>query len=142
LSRVPPRPARAANPRPSGADIGSAGERLAAQHLERRGFAVIERNYRTRAGEIDLIAFDGRTLVFAEVKTSCRGAPRAARVSHATPLERLSPRQRGRLCRVAGAWLRERHPRPHADTIRLDAIGVLVDPSLRLLRLDHVEAAW
>ena len=47
--------------------LGSTGERLAAEHLERRGFAILERNYRTRWGELDLIAFDGRVLVFCEV---------------------------------------------------------------------------
>jgi putative endonuclease len=44
--------------------LGRLGEQLAADHLERLGFAVIERNARTRYGEIDLIVFDGHILVF------------------------------------------------------------------------------
>jgi putative endonuclease len=47
--------------------LGAAGERLALAHMERLGFALVARNHRTRWGEIDLIVFDGRTLVFVEV---------------------------------------------------------------------------
>src|SRR3954447_3672798 len=49
--------------------LGQLGEQLAAEHLLRRGFEIVERNYRTRWGELDIIAFDGRTLAFCEVKT-------------------------------------------------------------------------
>src|ERR1019366_6878098 len=41
-------------------DLGALGEQLASEHLERHGFTVMERNYRTRWGELDVIAFDGR----------------------------------------------------------------------------------
>jgi putative endonuclease len=98
---------------------------------------------RTREGEIDLIAFNGTTLVFVEVKT------RRARVRGRTagpdqePLAWLRPRQRARLRRLAAAWLsNERHIRPSAHTIRFDAVGVIVDERDRLVRLDHLEGAW
>jgi len=42
--------------------LGTTGERLAAEHLTRRGYRIVERNYRTRWGELDIVAFDGRTL--------------------------------------------------------------------------------
>jgi putative endonuclease len=48
--------------------LGEEGERVAARFLEARGYRILERNYRTRRGEIDLIAEDGRILVFVEVK--------------------------------------------------------------------------
>src|SRR5206468_12142418 len=48
--------------------LGEEGERAAARFLEVRGYRILERNYRTRRGEIDLIAEDGRILVFVEVK--------------------------------------------------------------------------
>jgi putative endonuclease len=48
---------------------GSAGERLAARFLEEKGLKILERNFRTREGEIDLIALDGEIIVFTEVKT-------------------------------------------------------------------------
>ena len=53
---------------------GRRGEDLAAEHLERLGFQVLARNHRTRFGELDLVAYDGETLVFAEVKTRRSGA--------------------------------------------------------------------
>jgi putative endonuclease len=48
--------------------IGAAAEDLAASYLERQGLSIVERNYRCRGGEIDLIARDGETLVFVEVR--------------------------------------------------------------------------
>jgi putative endonuclease len=109
----------------------------------RLGFAIVARNVRTRAGEIDVIAFDGHTLAFVEVKTR-RVSSRASRVRpEQEPLPWLRPRQRARLRRLAAAWLSgERPRRPRAETIRFDAIGVIVDERDRLLRLDHLEAAW
>lgn len=53
--------------------LGSTGEDLAAADLERRGYAVLERRYRTRHGEIDIVARDGDTLVFVEVKVKVTG---------------------------------------------------------------------
>jgi putative endonuclease len=122
---------------------GRLGENLAAAHLERLSFTIVARNVRTRTGEIDLIAFDGVTLVFAEVKTR-RVASRDRRVrADQEPLPWLRPRQRARLRRLALAWLSEsKHLRPTAHTIRFDAVGVIVDGQGRLLRLDHVEGAW
>ena len=67
--------------------LGSAGERLAAEHLERRGFEIVERNYRTRWGELDLIAFDGRVLVFCEVKTRRAGSRRGGAARGRAPLQ-------------------------------------------------------
>ena len=53
--------------------LGRRGEQLAAEHLERLGFAIVARNHRTRFGEIDVIAHDGHTLVICEVKTRRAG---------------------------------------------------------------------
>jgi putative endonuclease len=104
---------------------------------------VIERNARTRYGEIDLIAFDGRTLVFAEVKTRRARGLQAGSGSHEQPLSALRPSQQARVRRLALAWLSdESRVRPTARTIRFDAIGVTVDWRDRLIRLDHLEAAW
>jgi len=121
--------------------LGRLGEDLAAAHFTRLGFSTLARNVHTRAGEIDLIVFDGRILVFAEIKTR-RARERRIR-SDQQPLPWLRPRQRARVRRLAAAWLSdERHHRPTARTIRFDAVGVIVDERGRLLRLDHVEAAW
>lgn len=123
--------------------LGRRGERFAAEHLQRLGFTLLGRNERTRFGEIDLIAFDSRTLVFAEVKTR-RASPRqGVRRPDQQPLAWLRPRQRVRLRKLATAWLAdEKHIRPTAHTIRFDAIGVTLDSRDRLLSIDHLEGAW
>jgi putative endonuclease len=120
------------------------GEDLATRHLERHGCRVLARNVRTRAGEIDIVAFDGRTLMFVEVKTlQLRRVFAVPPQRHPDPLESLHPRQRARLRRLAAAWLSQtRGARPYAEAIRFDAIGVLLDPRGRLLYLEQLEAAW
>lgn len=121
--------------------LGALGEELAAAHFLRLGFRVVERNVRTREGEIDLIVFDGSTLVFAEVKTA-RAAPPGRRLE-AVPLESLGPRQRTRIRRLARAWLADpERLRPRAAAVRFDAVGVVVDANGRLLALEHLEGAW
>jgi putative endonuclease len=124
-------------------ELGRLGEELAAAHLDRLGFAVLARNARTRHGEIDLIAFDGQVMVFAEVKTrrAIAGTHRAC--ADEEPLAALRPRQRARLRRLAVAWLAgARHVRPSARIIRFDGLGVTVDSADRLVRIDHIDGAW
>jgi putative endonuclease len=122
---------------------GALGEDLAVAHFRRLGFVVVARNVRTRHGEIDLIAFDGRTLAFAEVKTRRASNRRRGLCPEDQPLAWLKFSQRSRLKRLACAWLYENtRTRPRAHTIRFDAVGVIVDGSDRLLRLDHIEGAW
>jgi len=123
--------------------LGCVGEALAVEHMRRLGFAIVARNLRTRHGEIDLIAFDGRTLVFAEVKTRRASNRRRGLCPEDQPLAWLKFTQRERIRRLARTWLHENtHARPRAHTIRFDAIGVVVDGRDALLRLDHIEAAW
>jgi putative endonuclease len=138
-----PTPSRPTHEDPRRA-LGRLGEELAVAHLQRLGFALLERNARTRHGEIDVIAFDGHTLIFVEVKTRrITAGPRRRTGPDEQPLAGLRPRQRARLRRLATAWLYdETHVRPTAHTIRFDAIGVTVDATGALIRLDHIEGAW
>jgi putative endonuclease len=123
--------------------LGSHGEDLAAAHLSALGFSLIGRNVRLQRGEIDLIGFDGSTLVFAEVKTRRIGASQRTPRADQRPLDGLRPRQRARLRGLAATWLAdEQRSRPFAETIRFDAIGVVLDTSGRLRRIEHVEGAW
>jgi putative endonuclease len=122
--------------------VGARGEDLAAKHMCGVGFTILARNARTRGGEIDLIAFDGGTLAFVEVKTRLvRGRGRAPRADQ-QPLSGLGTRQRRRLRRLAAAWLREERRRPDAETIRFDAIGVMLDSDGAPRRIDHVQDAF
>lgn len=116
--------------------LGSRGEALALAHLTRLGFELLARNHRTRWGEIDLIVFDGRTIVFVEVKTR-RASGRAG-----SALEAVAPPKQQQVRRIAAAWLAEVSQRPRSAELRFDAIGVTVDAGGALLRLDHVEGAF
>lgn len=113
--------------------LGRAGEAFAAAHLERLGFVILDRNFRTRWGELDLVARDDRRIVFCEVKTR--------RVGATPPIESLRERQRRRVRRMAVAWLQSQ-PRPFAPELRFDAVGVTVDARDRLVALEHLEGAF
>jgi putative endonuclease len=123
-------------PRDLRPQLGRLGEQLAAEHLIRRGFQIVERNYRTRWGELDIVAYDGRTLSFCEVKTRRLSAPGRS------PLESVHTRKRSKVRKMAGRWLIERTDRPYADNVRFDAIGVTLDISGRLVSLEHLEGAF
>jgi putative endonuclease len=117
--------------------LGILGERLAAEHLIRRGFRILERNYRTRWGELDIVAFDGHTLSFCEVKTRRLGDDAAV-----SPLEAIRGRKRSRVRRMAGSWMQERRGRAFAPEIRCDAIGVTFDRAGRLVGIEHLEGVF
>jgi len=124
--------------------VGRRGERLAAAPLERKGYTVLERNYRRREGELDLIARRGGTLVFCEVKTLVARS-RPGRRGPAHPLEAVHPHKRAQIRRLARAWLADRGASGVARgcrDVRFDAIGIVVTPAGRLVRLDHVEGAF
>lgn len=120
--------------------LGALGERLAADHLRRAGYEIVDRNFRTRFGELDIVAVGDRCLVFCEVKTRVRG-----RGSGGDPLESIGDAKRRRLRSMAAQWLCERRPEvehPARPELRFDAIGVSVSASGRLLALDHLEDAF
>ena len=103
--------------------VGRYGEELAVRHLEAAGLLVLERNWRTRHGEIDIVAHEpgpaGGCLVFCEVKT------RRSLVA-GSPLDAVTPVKLARLRRLAGLWLavHDRVTLPFTS-IRIDVIGVL-----------------
>ena len=121
---------------PARQTIGRAGEELACEHLARFGFEILQRNYRSRFGELDVIAFDGRTLVFCEVKAR-RWPGRAGRA-----LEAIDARKRAQVRRIARQWLHEHSPRPRPALLRFDAIGVTFDRAGALVALEHLEGAF
>ena len=110
---------------------GRLGEDAAARYLMRAGYQVVERNYRCRAGEIDLVARDGETLVFIEVR---------ARTSTAfgTPEESVTARKQQKMIACALTYLSERG-RPDQDW-RIDVVAVTLDRG-RVSRLDHYQHA-
>jgi putative endonuclease len=117
---------------------GRLGESLAADRLSRDGARILARNVRTRYGEIDLIAIEGRTLVFVEVKAlagrTVRGPER--------PVVAVGPAKQRRLRRLAAAWLGERPPLPRFSGIRFDVVGLRIDDSGRVLDYEHLRNAF
>jgi putative endonuclease len=134
-SPPPPPPPRRPGPTPHRQRLGRLGEDFALAHFERLGFTLVDRNYRTRWGELDLIVADATTLVFAEVKTARHGAGVA-------PHERLHAAKRTQVRRIARDWLYERDERPRRSSLRFDAVCVVLDARGRLLSLEHFEAAF
>jgi putative endonuclease len=119
---------------------GELGEQIAGEHLEHRGYSIVARNFRTRYGELDLIAANDRSLVFCEVKTRVAGS----RGGPDGPLDAIGTRKRERLRRMATQWLAEtpNGERPSRDELRFDAIGVTLSAAGRLLALEHLEDAF
>ncbi|WP_127793679.1 YraN family protein [Agromyces sp. LHK192] len=110
-------------------ELGRRGEDLAVEHLEARGMRVIDRNWRCRIGEIDIVARDGRDTVFVEVKTRT-----SADFGH--PFEAITARKLARMRRLAVAWC-EQATEP-VGRIRVDAIAVLAPTGARTV-VEHLE---
>lgn len=108
--------------------LGVYGENVAAAHLVAAGFTILERNWRCEIGELDIVARDGDTLVFCEVKT--RSSTRFG-----DPLEGVTLRKAARLRRLAARWLVDRAVRP--AQVRIDLVGVLRSPC-GAASVDHV----
>jgi putative endonuclease len=120
--------------------IGALGERLAADHLRRAGYRIVELNYRTRYGELDIVADRGDCLVFCEVKTRVVG-----RANGPTALDAIGTDKRRRVRAMAAQWLNERRTaveQPWRPEMRFDAIGIDISPTGRLMALDHLEDAF
>ena len=94
--------------------LGASGEQAACEHLARQGLTVLERNFRCRLGEIDIIAQDGEHLVFCEVKTR--------RESGLHPFLSVTQRKQRKL-RQLGLYYLSRHRLEHLQT-RVDVIAV------------------
>jgi putative endonuclease len=112
--------------------LGRRGEAIAVRHLEASGFAILERNWRCSHGEIDIVARDGVTLVFVEVKTR-------SSVDYGHPLEAITPVKLARLRRLAGAWCLA-HPEV-TGSIRIDAVAVIA-PRIGAVQVEHLERVF
>lgn len=121
--------------------LGQLGERVAEAHLVEAGYQVVERNFRTRYGEIDLVVSDTRYLIFCEVKTRFGGASGGPY----GPLVSIGGAKRRQLRSMARQWLADRPSssrRPRCDELRFDAIGIRLRSDGAVLSLEHVEDAF
>jgi putative endonuclease len=118
---------------------GRLAEARAGEHLASLGYRILERNARTRYGELDLVAFDRRTLVFVEVKA----ARASSRVGPERPVLWVTPRKQLQVRRLATAWMAERRGSvPRYAEIRFDAVGVLVGRNDEVVNLEHLQGAF
>lgn len=111
---------------------GYAGERLAAGFLRGRGYSVLETNYRTRGGEIDIVAMDGKCLVFVEVRTR-------KSLSFGTPEESISAVKMNRIRMTARQYLQEREGLP--EDWRIDVVAIELDKSGKPERIELFQNA-
>ena len=110
--------------------LGTSGEVLAEDHLRGLGYEIVERDVRTPLGQLDLVAKDGTTLVFVEVKT---------RAGHrfGLPQEAVDAKKIRKLRQLALYYLKMR---PHRGPLRFDVVGLTVSDG-RLARVDHIKNA-
>jgi len=111
--------------------LGKEGERIAEQYLKRKGYKLVERNYRCSAGEVDLIVLDRRVIVFVEVKT---------RTGHGfgTPLEAVQPRKQRKMMQAAQFFLSQK--KLHQRDARFDVVGISWPG--REPMVEHIENAF
>ncbi|MBR3898958.1 MAG: YraN family protein [Elusimicrobiaceae bacterium] len=95
---------------------GAQAETLAANYLQQKGYKILARNYRKNCGEIDIIALDGKTLVFAEVKSRTSSA-------FGGPLAAITKSKQNKISATALCYIKENAPK--FDSIRFDAICLL-----------------
>lgn len=112
--------------------LGRSGERAGERFLRRKGYRIVVRNYRCPSGELDLIALDGTTVVFVEVKTR-------AGDEHADPQDAVTPVKQQRMGRCARWFLR--HTGSEHRACRFDVLAIIQTPD-GAYRFDHFVDAF
>jgi len=118
--------------RPSRDELGRRGEDEAARYLRGLGYRIVGRRERILRGDIDIVALDGRTVVFVEVRTR-------SDTSHGHPAETVGFTKRRRMAELANAYIR-RHQLEDAS-VRLDVVAVTFDACGTAI-VDHYQNAF
>ena len=113
--------------------FGSYGEKLAAEFLEKKGYSILERNFRNKFGEMDLITQDGKVICFTEVK--CRKS-----LACGTPLEAVHYYKQRNLIRLAQSYLKFRYGTPDV-LARFDVISIYQDAA-GVNQIEHIVNAF
>lgn len=115
--------------------VGKFGEKIARKYLEDKGYKILETNYYTRVGEIDLICQKGDTLIFVEVKTRKNTA-------FGYPEEAIDKKKLEHLAQAVQQFLKD-YPCP-ANSIRIDAIciNVISQDKIRIKHLKNIVQDW
>jgi putative endonuclease len=118
--------------------IGRAAEDLVAANLAAAHWEIVERNARTRYGELDIVALDGNALVFVEVKAGRENAV----FGPERPVLAVDPRKQQRIRRLATAWMAENRNALRYGEIRFDAVGVTFNRGGQVTDLEHIIGAF
>ena len=113
-------------------ELGALGEKRAVDYLSKKGYRIRERNFRCRAGEIDIVAQDKDCLVFVEVRTR-RGS------DFGTPEESVDAAKREKLASVALTYLQTHRKLP--SLWRFDVVAIEVDPEGQISRMELIRDA-
>ena len=118
----------------AGVSKGAAGEVLAARYLRDKGYEIIGANYRSRFGEIDIIAADDTYIVFVEVKSRAKN-------SYYAPREAVTAAKQHRIVKTALLYLAQ-HPETRQP--RFDVIEIVTEPEkpMVMVSLEHLENAY
>lgn len=120
-------------------DVGKGGEDIACQFLTRRGYKVIDRNYRRKWGEIDIIAEKGGTVRFIEVKAVSREKmPDFSREMYNRPEELVHPTKLRKVARTASLYMEEKNDKRE---YQIDVVGVIMIKTSRTARCRLFEQA-
>ena len=117
--------------------LGRSAEQLVATKLERWGWRIIERNVRLPSGELDIVALDGSTVVFVEVKAGRTGAT----LGPEQPAHAVGRRKQLKLRRLAREWIADQRRPSGVLGYRFDVVGVRFGPD-GLADVDHIRAAF
>ncbi|MHB8842685.1 MAG: YraN family protein [Candidatus Aquicultor sp.] len=113
--------------------LGQSGEDFAVRYLRRKNYRILQRNFRTKIGEIDIIASTGKTLIFCEVKTRLSKA-------YGHPIEAVTPSKQRTIRKVAEVYLAMAKDVSRFDSIRFDVISILSEGAS--LEVTHWENAF
>lgn len=113
-------------------ETGNKGEDLATDYLLKKGYRIIERNFRTRFGEIDIICYDKKTLVFVEVKT---------KIGHdfGEPEEMVNKRKLSQVKRMGEVYLQDRMI---DASCRVDVVAIVMENNGSVERIEHYQAVY
>lgn len=112
--------------------LGDRGEDLAVSWLEKHGIRVVERNFRCKGGEVDIVARDGSTTVFIEVKTR-------KNLAYGVPQLAVTPFKQRQISKAALTWLLKN--RRHDHPARFDVIAIVLESDVTY-RIEHIRDAF
>jgi len=112
--------------------VGARGEEIAVAYLRGKRFVILERNFRCKGGEVDIVARDGRTIVFVEVKSR-------RSESYGPPQLSVTPFKQRQISKAALTWLAKNHQ--YDAAARFDVIAILL-LSHQVPAIDHIHNAF